>query len=146
MAQTLLRYSLERFAGVVTGWDICYSLLYLGEAIAAGDARAVRATLADALGRAQKAHATPVTLDALVTMAELHFAEGDAGTARAVAALVLQHPGGSYEARERAARLVGEGLPGPPGALDAGLTPEQLLEEAAALALHSGTPFPTRLA
>lgn len=105
-AQALFRKSLEVFAEFVIGWDIVRTLTYLGEAAGAlGDLAEARRILLDALVQAQKAHARPLALDAVVGLAELERWTGAPAHAWRLAAFVLGHPANSFEARERAGRI-----------------------------------------
>ncbi len=69
-AQELLRQSLDVHRGVVTGWDLARTLVYLGEAgLALGDVAEARACYAEALVMAEEAGSPPLAAEARAGLA-----------------------------------------------------------------------------
>jgi predicted ATPase len=117
-ARGCLQKSLETFGDYFKGWDIAKTLIYLGEAHAmAGERPEARTTLLEALRLAHDIHSSPLTLDALLGLADLDAQAGDVEKAWQLADCVARHAASTAKARARAARLCAE--------TEARLTPEQ---------------------
>jgi tetratricopeptide (TPR) repeat protein len=117
-ARGCLQKSLEAFGDYFKGWDIARTLIYLGEAHSmAGERPEARTTLLEALRLAHDIHSSPLTLDALLGLADLDAQAGDVEKAWQLADCVARHAASTAEARARAARLCAE--------TEARLTPEQ---------------------
>jgi predicted ATPase len=104
-AQSLLHKSLDTFAEFVTGWDVVQSLIYLGEATAAGSPSKARQIYLDALQQAIDAHATSLALDLLARWTDLQVQAGQTEQALELSLCVLGHSASPQEAKDRAAQL-----------------------------------------
>ena len=107
-AQQHLRRSLETFQGIIGGWDVSQSLLYLGEAMAAaGHAEGAESLFVESLRLAYEVHAapTPLALDALMGLAQLKVRSRQVQEAMRLSILVLEHSAAVHETRQRAVQL-----------------------------------------
>lgn len=108
-AKECLRKSLEVHSGIVIGWDIALSLIYLGEAaMKGGDMEGAERYYLDALGVAKEAHSMPLALDALMGLACIYARRGDRKLVFELSQYVQSHPKSSFEGRQRANRLLSE--------------------------------------
>jgi tetratricopeptide (TPR) repeat protein len=118
-AQSLIRKSLDLFAGFIAGWDVVRSLVYLGETMAAaGDPSAARRIFLDALRQAVEVRTYSLALEALIELAYLEARAGDAGQALEMSKCVLLHSASTREAKDRAEQLCAQ--------LESQLTPQQV--------------------
>jgi ATP/maltotriose-dependent transcriptional regulator MalT len=105
-AQSLLRKSLDLFAGFITGWDVVRSLVYLGEATAvAGDPFEARRILGEARDLALEVRALPLAFEAMIGLAGLQARVGETEQALQLVGCVERHSASTHEIRERAVRL-----------------------------------------
>jgi tetratricopeptide (TPR) repeat protein len=105
-AYILLHKGLETFEGIVSGWDIAKSLVYLGQAkTAAGDLLGARRNFEEALHEAMEAQTALLAMDALVGLACLHARGGEEEQALRLSIYVLSHPASAHHTRDQARQL-----------------------------------------
>lgn len=108
-AKSKIQKSLEIFAEFITGWDIARSMIYLGEtAIAAGDLPEAERIYLQALPISMEAKAWPLVMDILVGLADLYSRTYKYESAIKFSKYAMNHDASTFEAKERAAKLVHE--------------------------------------
>lgn len=119
VAREHLNRSLALYQGYVTGYDLIYTNLYLGECAAAerDDAEAERIYL-ESIRAASATQVDALAQEAAAGLAALRLRQGRADEARRLADAVLAHPATTCEVAARAAdvrRLAGSARPSPAG-------------------------------
>lgn len=108
-AETLLWQGLETFGDYIVGWDIACSYTYLGDVQRkVGNPSAAEDYYRTGLRLAQDIQSAPLMLEAMAGWAELDRQAGNNVRALEVAGVVLRHPAGSHDVRQRA-RQIGQG-------------------------------------
>lgn len=118
-ARMHLNHSLDIYRGYVTGYDLVYTNLYLGECAAAegDDAEAERIYL-DSIREASALRVDALAQEAAAGLAALRLRQGRTDEALRLADAVLAHPTTTHETAARAAdvrRLAGAARPSPAG-------------------------------
>ena len=100
--------SLETFGEYFRGWDIAQTLIYLGETdILSGKTAEGEVHLQEALRLGREIHSKPLMLEALTGLASLQMT-ANTGRAAGWLKLVISHPAGLQETKDRACRLMEE--------------------------------------
>jgi predicted ATPase/transcriptional regulator with XRE-family HTH domain len=108
-AQTCFQRSLDVFGEYTEGWDIALSLIYLGDAIMrSGNPAEAENNYKEALRVSKEAGSTPLVLDALGGIAEIHHRRGNFERAFELTYFVLNHPACSQDSKDRASQILSE--------------------------------------
>ena len=105
-AQGYFQKSLEVFGKYFEGWDIAQSMLYLGDAtLMSNDLERTEEIYLEALHHAKAADSVPSMVDVLAGLALFSMHTGKYKQARELSQLVLDHPSGTQEAKDRALQI-----------------------------------------
>lgn len=105
-AQPFIHKSLDLFNGVITGADVAYSLIVLGEITRTLGSRVeARRVLCQALQMAMEVQVLPLALDALTGLARLYLETDAPENALSLSVTVLNHPACAYETKRSAYRV-----------------------------------------
>lgn len=105
-AQPFIHKSLDLFNGVITGSDVAYSLIILGEITRTlRNIAEARCVLYKALQMAMEVQVLPLALDALTVLARLYLETNEPENALSLSITVLNHPACTYETKRSACRV-----------------------------------------
>jgi len=108
-AQTYFYKSLEVFGEHTVGWDIALSNIYLGDAtMGSGNLAEAENYYKVALRVSKEARSIPLMLDALGGIAIIYMHAGKYEQALELSHLILDHPSGTQQARDRALQVIQE--------------------------------------
>ncbi len=109
-ARQLLLEGIAIYRDIDDHWGLTTTLNQLGQTCAAlGEYETARQHLTEAIQLAHQSGLTPIVLDAVVNLAELHLkTRAAAGQAVELLALALNHPASEQPTKDRAARLLAE--------------------------------------